>query len=61
MSGAPAGDDAPKTALAVADLSALDRALKKDDAALRDALTKCARQTLSEPDRFALAFTASCA
>ena len=40
MSGVPAGDDAPKTALVVADLSALDRALKKDDAALRDALTK---------------------
>jgi magnesium transporter len=40
MSGAPTEDDAPKTALVVADLSSLDRALKKDDAALKDALGK---------------------
>jgi magnesium transporter len=40
MSGAPTEDAAPKTALVVADLSSLDRALKQDDAALRAALAK---------------------
>ena len=41
MSGAPTEDDAPKTALVVADLSSLDRALKKDgQAALKEALGK---------------------
>lgn len=40
MSGAPTEDDAPKTALVVADLSSLDRALKKDDAILKSTLDK---------------------
>ena len=40
MSGASTQDAAPKTALTVADLSPLDRALKKDDAALKEALGK---------------------
>lgn len=40
MSGAPTEDAAPKTALAVADLSSLDRALKQDDTALAAALEK---------------------
>lgn len=38
MSGAPTEDAAPKTALVVADLSSLDVALKKDEAALKAAL-----------------------
>jgi magnesium transporter len=40
MSAASTEDDAPKTALKVADLSPLDRALKKDDAALKAALDR---------------------
>ncbi len=40
MSAAPTEDDAPKTALKVADLSSLDRALKRDDAALKAAIDK---------------------
>ena len=40
MSAAPAEDDAPKTALVVADLSSLDRALKKDEPALKEALAR---------------------
>ncbi len=40
MSGASTEDAAPKTALVVADLSSLDHALQKDDAALKDAVCK---------------------
>lgn len=40
MSGAPTEDAAPKTALAVADLRPLDRALRASEAALKDALAK---------------------